>query len=81
VTASGSGATSTTPRFVVEETFTLSLSSSPRIADAVALDEQVRRFREIYNSIRPHEALKFLTPMTARLAEPKLFGAVSVQKS
>jgi putative transposase len=51
------------------------------IADAQVLTEQVERFREIYNRIRPHEALGFLTPMAAHLAEPNLFPPESVQES
>lgn len=31
------------------------------IADAAVLTEEVERFREIYNRVRPHEALGFLT--------------------
>jgi len=51
------------------------------IADAQALVEQVELFREIYNQIRPHEALGFLTPVAVHLAEPNLFLPESVQES
>ena len=51
------------------------------IADAQALVEQVERFRQSYNRIRPHEALGFLPPMVVHLAEPNLFQAESVQES
>lgn len=51
------------------------------IADAQALAEQVERFREIHNRIRPHEAIGFLTPAVVHLSEPNLFQAGSVQES
>jgi transposase InsO family protein len=50
------------------------------ITDAQVLSEQVERFREIYNLIRPHEALGFLTPAVVHLAEPNLFPLESVQE-
>jgi putative transposase len=49
------------------------------IADAQTLDEEVQRFRGIYNRIRPHEAIGFLTPESVHLAEPNLSEAQSVQ--
>ena len=51
------------------------------VPDAMALADQVERLRTIYNGIRPHEALGFLTPMAFYLAEPNLFKAETVQKS
>jgi transposase InsO family protein len=51
------------------------------ITDAQALAEQVERFREIYNRIRPHEAIGFLTPKVVHLSEPNLFQAESVKES
>jgi transposase InsO family protein len=51
------------------------------IADAQALVEHVERFRQIYNQIRPHEAIGFLTPEVVHLSEPNLFQAESVQES
>lgn len=33
------------------------------IHDGLALVEQVETFRELYNGVRPHEALGFLTPL------------------
>ena len=36
----------------------------------LALDEQVRAFVELYNWVRPHEALGFVAPMVRYLAEP-----------
>lgn len=32
------------------------------IADVLALDEQIRTYRELYNWVRPHEALGFVPP-------------------
>jgi transposase InsO family protein len=51
------------------------------IADAVALAEEVERYRGIYNRIRPHEALGFTTPFTNHLTDPNLFGANCVQET
>jgi transposase InsO family protein len=51
------------------------------IADALALAEQVEQFRAIYNDVRPHEALGYLTPMSVHLAEPNLLDPESVQKT
>jgi transposase InsO family protein len=51
------------------------------IADAQALGEAVERFRDIYNEIRPHEAIGFLTPLAVHLAEPNLFEGESVQET
>jgi putative transposase len=39
------------------------------INDADALAVEVQRFRQIYNTIRPHQALHDRTPRTAYLAE------------
>jgi transposase InsO family protein len=51
------------------------------IPDAQVLSEQVERFREIYNRIRPHEAIGFLTPAAVHQSEPNLFQAQSVQET
>ncbi len=51
------------------------------IADAIHLDEQVKVHRQIYNEVRPHEALGQVTPMSIHLADPNLFQGKSVQKS
>jgi transposase InsO family protein len=40
------------------------------IADGDALDMEVHRFRTIYNTIRPHQALADRTPKQAYLTEP-----------
>jgi transposase InsO family protein len=40
------------------------------IPDVLALDEEVRVYRELYNWVRPHEALGFATPMSRYLADP-----------
>jgi len=50
------------------------------IPDAVLLTQEVERFREIYNGIRPHEALRFLTPMAVHLADSSLFQGEGVQE-
>ena len=51
------------------------------IHDAVTLSEEVQRYRAIYNGIRPHESLGFLTPRSVHTAEPNLFHPESVQES
>jgi putative transposase len=53
------------------------------IADVVELAAEVAAFRHIYNTIRPHEALDFRTPISAYLAtpQPHLSAAESVQDS
>jgi putative transposase len=40
------------------------------LADVLALDEQIKAFTELYNWVRPHEALGFVAPMVRYLAEP-----------
>lgn len=40
-----------------------------------------QRFRQIYNRIRRHDALGFLTPEVVHLAEPNLSQAESVQET
>jgi transposase InsO family protein len=40
------------------------------IGDVVALDEHILAYRELYNWVRPHEALGFVAPMVRYLAEP-----------
>jgi putative transposase len=45
-------------------------TSTEEIADLLALDEQVRAYRELYNWVRPHEAIGFVAPMVRYLAEP-----------
>ena len=51
------------------------------IPNAQTLTDEVERFRLIYNSIRPHEAVGFLTPLAVHLAEPNLFQPETVQES
>jgi len=50
------------------------------ITDAQALTEPVERFRQIYNRIRPHEAIGFLTPAVVHLSGPNLFQAESLTR-
>jgi transposase InsO family protein len=40
------------------------------IPDAIALTTHVEAYRSLYNQVRPHEALGFITPMHAYLADP-----------
>lgn len=40
------------------------------IADVIALADETEAYRELYNAIRPHEALGFATPLSQHLAEP-----------
>lgn len=40
------------------------------IADVIALVDEADAYRDLYNAIRPHEALGFGTPITAYLAHP-----------
>ncbi len=54
------------------------------IADVVELADEVEAFRVIYNTIRPHEALDFATPLSRYLAtphEPNLSEPKSVQET
>jgi len=37
------------------------------IADVLALDEHVQAYRELYNSVRPHESLGHVPPMARYL--------------
>jgi putative transposase len=41
------------------------------IGDVIALDEHILAYRELYNWVRPHEALGFVAPMVRYLAEPR----------
>lgn len=40
------------------------------IATGVALADELASFENLYNQVRPHEALEFYTPMSAYLAPP-----------
>ncbi len=40
------------------------------IADVIALADETEAYRDLYNAIRPHEALGFATPLSRHLAEP-----------
>ena len=54
------------------------------IADVIGLAEETEAYRELYNGIRPHEALDFATPLSRYLAtpdKPHLFRPESVQES
>lgn len=53
------------------------------IPDALELHDQAGAFRDLYNAIRPHEALGFETPLSHYLAtpEPHLYQAETVQDS
>lgn len=53
------------------------------IEDALELHDQAQAFRELYNTIRPHETLDFATPLSRYLAlpEPHLYQPESVQDS
>ena len=53
------------------------------IADVIELADEAEAFREVYNEVRPHEALGFETPMGRYLAHPgpHLSEPESVQES
>jgi putative transposase len=53
------------------------------IANVVELAAETEHYRQIYNAIRPHEAIDFATPLSRYLAppEPHLSEAQSVQES
>ena len=53
------------------------------IPDVISLAEEAEAFRQLYNTIRPHESLDFATPVTAYLAHPgsHLSKPKSVQES
>lgn len=51
------------------------------IPDALVLGEEVQRYLEVYNRIRPHESLGQVPPISRYIAEPNLFRAESVQKT
>jgi putative transposase len=57
------------------------------IADVLALDEQVRAFRELYNWVRPHESLGEVPPIERYLglppdrSQPHLSEGRSVQET
>jgi transposase InsO family protein len=54
------------------------------IADVLALAEAVEAYRELYNWVRPHEAIGFVPPMARYLAspgEPHLSGPEGVQET
>jgi transposase InsO family protein len=47
------------------------LANQPRARSVAALQAQLDRFRDYYNTVRPHRALGRRTPMTAFTARPK----------
>jgi transposase InsO family protein len=54
------------------------------IPDVLALVEEAQAFRQLYNRVRPHEALDFETPLSRYLAdpaEPHLSEPQSVQET
>lgn len=51
------------------------------IPNALVLGEEVQRYLEVYNRIRPHESLAQVPPLSRYLAEPNLFRAESVQET
>ena len=54
------------------------------IADALDLADEAEAYRDLYNTIRPHEALDFATPLSRYLADPEeshLNPPESVQES
>ena len=53
------------------------------IADVIALADEAEAFRDLYNTVRPHESLGFGTPISAYLAHPAshLSDPESVQES
>jgi transposase InsO family protein len=51
------------------------------IPNAHVLTEEVDRYLEIYNRIRPHESIGQVPPSTRYLAEPNLFRAECVQQT
>jgi hypothetical protein len=54
------------------------------IPDALELSDASEAYRELYNGIRPHEALALATPLSRYLERPvesHLSGAKSVQES
>lgn len=40
------------------------------VPDVLALAEEAEAYRDLYNAIRPHEALDFVTPISRYLADP-----------
>jgi transposase InsO family protein len=40
------------------------------IANAIALADEIQAYPSLYNQVRPHEALGFITPVQAYLADP-----------
>lgn len=40
------------------------------IADALELADETEAYRDVYNAIRPHEAIDFATPLSRYLADP-----------
>ena len=51
------------------------------IADAQTLVQEVETYRDIYNRVRPHEAIGQVPPISIYLTEPNLSEARSVQKT
>ena len=53
-------------------------------ADVLALDAHIGAYRELYNWVRPHEALDFVPPMVRYLGQPQeshLSGPETVQST
>jgi transposase InsO family protein len=50
------------------------------VTDVQALSEAVETYRELYNLIRPHEAIAFRTPAAIHLSDPNLSRAECVQE-
>ena len=51
------------------------------IHDAVALHDHVESFRDLYNGVRPHETLGFLTPLQVYRSGYNLLAPGSVQET
>lgn len=60
-----------------EHLYTLEIMNGHELA------QELKEFRSLFNRVRPHESLDFLTPIEAYFPEPEsnLFSAESVQKS
>jgi transposase InsO family protein len=54
------------------------LAAQPAAATIVELQTQLDRFQRIYNELRPHRALKRLTPAVAYAATPKARPATTI---
>jgi len=60
------------------QTLKRSLAAQPAAATIVELQTQLDRFQRIYNELRPHRALKRLTPAVAYAATPKARPASTI---